>query len=80
MDQKFNRARYDADQTVAAFAGCLQDAVVLEANHCDLTGAVTGALEPAHVSVSRRRAARRDAGPGEARRTMMANERARECA
>jgi hypothetical protein len=51
VDRKFNRARYDADQTVAAFAGRLQDAVDLGTVHADLTGVVNRALEPTHVSV-----------------------------
>jgi hypothetical protein len=51
VDRKFNRARYDADQTVAAFAGRLQDAVDLDTVRVDLTGVVNAALEPAHVSV-----------------------------
>jgi hypothetical protein len=51
VDRRFNRARYDADQTVAAFAARLQDAVDLEAVQDDLTGVVHQALEPAHVSV-----------------------------
>jgi hypothetical protein len=51
VDRKFNRARYDADQTVTAFAGRLQDAVDLAAVHSDLTGVVNTALEPTHVSV-----------------------------
>ncbi len=51
MDRRFNRARYDADQTVAAFAAQLKDAVDLDAVRDDLTGVVSRALEPAHVSV-----------------------------
>ena len=48
-DRRFNRARYDADQTVAAFAARLKDAVDLDAVR-DLAGVVHQALEPAHVS------------------------------
>jgi hypothetical protein len=51
VDRRFNRARYDADQTIAAFAARLQDAVDLDAVQDDLTGVVHQALEPAHVSV-----------------------------
>jgi hypothetical protein len=51
VDRRFNRARYDADQTIAAFAARLQDAVELDAIRDDLTGVVHQALEPAHVSV-----------------------------
>ena len=51
MDQRFNRARYDADQTVAAFAARLKDAVDLDAVREDLARVVQAALEPAHVSV-----------------------------
>jgi hypothetical protein len=51
VDRRFNRARYDADQTVAAFALRLKDAVDLEAVQHDLAGVVQKALEPAHVSV-----------------------------
>ncbi len=51
VDRRFNRARYNADQTVAAFAACLKDAVDLDAIRADLAGAVHQALEPAHVSV-----------------------------
>jgi hypothetical protein len=51
VDRRFNRARYNADQTVAAFAARLQDAVDLDAVQDDLAGAVHQALEPAHVSV-----------------------------
>ena len=51
VDQRFNRARYDADQMVAAFAARLKDAVDLDAVQADLSGVVQRALEPAHVSV-----------------------------
>jgi hypothetical protein len=51
VDRRFNRARYDADQTVAAFAARLKDAVDLDSVRDDLAGVVHHALEPAHVSV-----------------------------
>jgi hypothetical protein len=51
VDRRFNRARYDADQTVAAFAARLKDAVDLDSVRDDLAGVVHLALEPAHVSV-----------------------------
>jgi hypothetical protein len=47
----FNRARYDADRTVAAFAARLKDAVDLDAMRNDLAGVVQQTLEPVHVSV-----------------------------
>jgi len=51
VDRRFNRARYDADNTVAAFAVRLNDAMDLDAVQDDLAGVVHQALEPAHVSV-----------------------------
>ena len=51
VDRRFNRARYDADKTVAAFAARLKDAVNLDAVRDDLSGVVHQALEPAHASV-----------------------------
>ena len=51
VDRRFNRARYDADQTIATFAARLQDAVDLDSVRDDLAGVVRQALEPAHVSV-----------------------------
>jgi hypothetical protein len=51
VDRRFNRARYDADQTVAAFAARLNDAVDLDSVRDDLARAATRALEPTHLSV-----------------------------
>jgi hypothetical protein len=51
VDRRFNRARYDAGQTVAAFAVRLKDAVDLDAVRDDLAGVVQNALEPAHLSM-----------------------------
>jgi hypothetical protein len=51
VDRRFNRARYDADQTVTAFAARLQDAVDLDAVREDLAGVVQAALEPAHLAL-----------------------------
>ena len=55
VDRRFNRARYDADQIVAAFAARLKDAVDLDTVRDDLARVVQTALEPAHVSVWTRR-------------------------
>jgi len=51
VDRRFNRARYNADQIVTAFAARLQDAVDLGTVRDELTNAVHAALEPAHLSV-----------------------------
>ena len=51
VDRRFNRASYDADQTVAEFAARLQDAVDLDAVRDDLAGVVQAALEPAHLTL-----------------------------
>ena len=51
VDRRFNRARYNADRTIAAFASHLKDTTDLAAVRDDLTAVVRGALEPAHVSV-----------------------------
>ncbi len=51
VDRRFNRARYNAEQMVAAFAARLQDAVDSDAVRADLTGVIHTALEPTHMSV-----------------------------
>jgi hypothetical protein len=51
VDRRFNRARYDTDQMVAAFAAGLKDAVDLESVQADLASVVQRAVEPAHVSM-----------------------------
>jgi hypothetical protein len=51
VDRRFNRARYDAERMVAAFATRLQDAVDPDSVRADLTGVIHTALEPSHVSV-----------------------------
>jgi hypothetical protein len=51
VDRRFNRARYDADRTVAAFSARLQDAVDLGTVRDSLLAAVAGSVEPAHASV-----------------------------
>jgi hypothetical protein len=51
VDRRFNRARYDADNTVGAFAARLQDATDPDAVRSDLIDTVQHALEPAHLSL-----------------------------
>ena len=51
VDRRFNRAGYDADRTLAAFAARLQGAVDLDTVRADLLAAVHQALEPQHASV-----------------------------
>ena len=51
VDRRFNRAHYDADQAIAAFAARLKDAADPDAVHAHLLAAVHQALEPAHASV-----------------------------
>ena len=51
VDRRFNRARYDADQMVTAFAARLKDTVDLDSVRQDLAGVVHQALEPVHVSI-----------------------------
>jgi hypothetical protein len=51
VDRRFNRVRYDADQTVAAFAAGLRDAVDLDTVQAHLLAVVNQAVEPTHLSV-----------------------------
>jgi hypothetical protein len=51
VDRRFNRARYDADQTIAAFAASLKDTVDLDSVQNDLAAVVHRTLEPSHVSL-----------------------------
>ncbi|MFY9999515.1 MAG: hypothetical protein WAK76_08475, partial [Trebonia sp.] len=51
VDRRFNRARYDADLIVAAFAARLQDTADPAATTPDLGETVQQALEPAHLSL-----------------------------
>jgi hypothetical protein len=51
VDRRFNRARYDADVTVAAFAARLKDAVDIDTVQSELTSVAQRTLEPAHVSI-----------------------------
>jgi hypothetical protein len=51
VDRRFNRARYDADRTVTAFAARLQDAVDLGTVRADLLDVIDAALEPTHLSM-----------------------------
>jgi hypothetical protein len=51
VDRRFNRARYNADRMVAAFAASLKDAVDLDVVCSDLASTVQAALEPAQLSV-----------------------------
>ena len=51
VDRRFNRARYDAERTVTAFAARLADATDLDAVRADLATTVHRALEPTHLSL-----------------------------
>lgn len=58
VDRRFNRARYDTEAMVASFTSRLRDAVNLDTVRGDLLGVVNSAVEPSHVSLWIRPAAR----------------------
>jgi len=51
VDRRFNRARYDAEATVAAFTSRLRDAVEIDAIRADLLATVHRAVSPTHASI-----------------------------
>jgi len=51
VDRRFNRARYDAEATIAGFTARLRGAVDLETVRSELLEVVNRAVEPAHASV-----------------------------
>lgn len=58
VDRRFNRARYDAEATVAAFAAQLRDAVDLDAIQDELLHVVRQAVEPNHATIWLRQTSR----------------------
>src|SRR6202451_121597 len=51
VERRFNRARYDAEKTIAGFAAQLKDAMDPDAVRVHLLDVVHRALEPTHASV-----------------------------
>jgi hypothetical protein len=51
VDHRFNRARYDAERMLAAFAARLTEELDADAVTEDLARSVHAALEPAHISI-----------------------------
>jgi hypothetical protein len=51
LDRRFNRARYDAEATVAAFSGSLRNAVDPDTISGELLDAVEQTLSPAHATI-----------------------------
>jgi hypothetical protein len=51
VDRRFNRARYDAEATVAAFAHRVRDDIDLDVVSSEFVRAVQTTVEPAHVSL-----------------------------
>jgi hypothetical protein len=51
VDRRFNRARYDAEHTVAAFASRLRESVDLDAVQVELLDTVNAAMAPTHATI-----------------------------
>ena len=51
VDRRFNRSRYDSQQTVEAFAVRLREAVDPELVSAELLGVIDGTVAPAHASL-----------------------------
>ncbi len=51
VDRRFNRAHYDAEATIAAFAARMQDAADLDEVHRELLTVAYQVLEPARISI-----------------------------
>jgi len=51
VDKRFNRSRYDAEQTIAEFGGRLRTEVEIGSLSDDLVGVISRTMQPAHVSL-----------------------------
>jgi len=51
IDRRFNRTRYDAEKTLAAFAATARDETDLDALLSELVRVIQETMEPEHVSV-----------------------------
>jgi hypothetical protein len=51
VERRFNRARYDAEATVAAFGARLRDAIDVDTVLDELAAAAGRSLQPAHITV-----------------------------
>ena len=51
VDRRFNRAKVDADRTVAAFAGRLRDEVDLDALAAEVSTTIGRAVEPSSIAI-----------------------------
>src|ERR1035437_1525753 len=51
VDRRFNRSRYDAERTVAAFADRLRDEVDLDQLRAEILATVTATVEPSSVAL-----------------------------
>ena len=60
VDRRFDRAHYDGQETVAAFAGRLRDDVDLESVSAEITRAAGAAVQPAGIALWLRTGVRHD--------------------